>query len=73
MDLEYKVILGILLIGGGSLLFCTEKLVYHTNKVKSATTKFLDCATNYFSRRASSSEDISSLAKLAKYRKECGI
>ena len=73
MDLEYKVILGILLISEGALLFGTEKLVYHTNKVKSATTKFLDSATSYFSKRVSRPEDISSLAKLVKYRKECGI
>ncbi len=73
MDLEYKVILGILLIGEGALLFSTEKLVYHTNKVKSATTRFLDSATSYFSKRVLRPEDISSLAKLAKCRKECGI
>ena len=73
MDLEYKVILGILLIGEGVLLFGAEKLVYHVNEVKSATTKFLDSATIYFSKRVSRQEDISSLAKLAKCRKECGI
>jgi len=73
MNLDDKLILGTLLISGGVLLFSTTKLVYHTNKVKEATTKFLDSATSYFAERVSKPEDISSLAKLAKYRKECGI
>lgn len=73
MDLEYKIILGMLLVGEGILLFSTGKLAYHTNKVKGATTRFLDSATSYFSRRVSRPEHINSLAKLAKYRKEYGI
>lgn len=73
MDLEYKVILGILLISEGVLLFGAEKLVYHVNEVKSAATKFLDSATSYFSKRVSRQEDIEGLAELAKYRKECGV
>jgi len=73
MNLEGKLILGTLLISEGFLLFGTAKLIYHTNKVKKATTKFLDSITSYFSERVSRPEDIKGLAELAKYRKECRI
>ena len=73
MNLEYKLILGTLLISEGVILFTTTKLISRVDEVKRATTKFLDSATSYFSRRVSRPEDINSLARLAKYRKECGI
>ncbi len=73
MDLEGKLVLGILFVSEGLLSFEVAKLAYHTNKVKIATTKFLNSITNYLSARVSKPGDIKSLAELAKYRKEIKI
>ena len=73
MNLENKLILGGLLISEGFLLFGTAKLVYHTNQVKKATTKFLNSFTRYLSQRVSRPEDIKGLTELAKYREKCRI
>ncbi len=73
MDLEDKLIMGTLLVSSGLLAYGGAKLIYHTNKVKQATTKFFDSFTSYLSQRISKQEDIKRLVEFAKYRKKSGI
>jgi len=67
------LVLGSLLVGSGLLVYGGAKLMYHTNKVKKATTKFLDTTISYFCKRTSKPEDTKRLTELAKYREKTGI
>jgi len=73
MDLEDKLIMGILLVSSGLLAYGGAKLTYDINKVKQATTKFLDSFTSYLSQRISNQEDVKRLAEFVKYRRKSGI